>query len=171
MTQTKSNRLLVRIISILLAVVSVFASFSAGNEAYAAAKKSPVVSYAAVKKAYGKSFPLSTKNRIKGRKNILGVNTSNCSGYYAAQKFGNKNKEVYEIFICKAKKGKKNTVKNQLKSHVKNEKTSMQSYLSKKGKKLFSNYKVGTSGDYVYLVMVDTSGNKKAVNAIKKSLK
>ena len=169
MTKTK-NKALLRALSLLMALVSLVTYVTVGTTAFAA-NKTPVAAYAAVQKAYGKSFPLSTSNRISGKSVVLGVKTSNCSSYYAAQKFANSNKEVYEIFICKAKSGKKGTIKSQLKSHIKNEKTSMQSYLSAKGKKLFKNYKVGTVGDYVYMVMIDTSKNKKAVKAIKNTLK
>lgn len=170
MENTKTRRISVRIISVIMALVAVVGSFSVQSTVYAASK-SPVTAYAAAKKAYGKSFPLSTSNRISGKSVVLGVKTADCESYYAAQKFSSSSKEVYEIFICKVKKGKKSSVKSQLKKHIKNEKTSMKSYLSKKGKKLFSNYKVGSVGNYVYLVMVDTKRNSKAVKAIKKNLK
>ncbi len=168
MTTAKKAR--IRIISLIMALVTLLTASYTGTTVYAA-NKTPVAAYAAVQKAYGKSFPLRTGDRISGRSSVLGVTTSNCSSYYAAQRFANGNKEVYEIFICKAKKGKKSSIKKQLKKHIKNEKTSMNSYLSAKGKKLFKNYKVGTVGDFVYMVMIDTAKNKKAVKAIKKTLK
>ena len=160
-----------RVLSLILALVALMGSFSAGGTTAFAANKTPVAAYAAVKNAYGSSFPLYTNNRISGRSNVLGVTTANCSSYYAAQRFSSNSKEVYEIFICKAKSGKKGSIKSQLKKHLKNEKGSMNNYLSAKGKKLFSHAKVGTVGSFVYMVMVDTSKNKKAVKAIKKTLK
>lgn len=165
---TKSKRT-VRILSLILALVALMGSFSAGETVFAASK-TPVAAYAAVKKAYGNSFPLYTSNRISGRSKVLGVTTSNCSSYYAAQRFTKNSKEVYEIFICKAKSGKKSSIKSQLSKHLKNEKGSMNNYLSAKGKKLFGNAKVGSVGSFVYMVMVDTSSNSKAVKAIKKTL-
>ena len=170
MVKTKSGKTTLRVLSLIMALVAMLTSVSVGTNAFAA-NKTPVAAYAAVSKAYGSSFPLSTSNRISGRSVVLGVTTANCSSYYAAQRFANNNKEVYEIFICKAKSGKKGSIKSQLKKHIKNEKTSMNSYLSDKGKKLFKNYKVGTVGNYVYMVMIDTSKNKKAVKAIKDTLK
>ena len=134
----KTRKSAIRVLSLIMAIVAMLTSVSVGTNAFAASK-TPVAAYAAVKKAYGNSFPLSSSNRISGRSVVLGVKTADCSSYYAAQRFANNNKEVYEIFICKAKSGKKGTIKSALKKHIKNEKTSMNSYLSDKGKKLFKN--------------------------------
>ena len=172
MTLTRNNAY-IKIISLILAVITAFSALTVSNGVVAEAASKPSQAYTAVKKAYGKSFPLSSKNRIKGKKRIMGVRTSYLSSYYAASKTsGKKNaKKEYLIMIAEVKdKDDVKNVKSQLSKFKKNEEASMQNYLSDKGKKLFKNCKIGSVGSYVYIVMLDTSSNKKAVKAIKKTL-
>lgn len=168
MTKTK------KLIALILAVLTILASFTLTANAAQIASKTPASAYAAVKKAYGNSFPLTSKNRIKGKKRIMGVKVADCSSYYAASKItgGSNNQCEYAIFICKAKStAKAKKIKTSLNNYISNEEQSMANYLSAKGKKLFKNAKVGRIGKYVYLVMIDTSKNAKAVKAINKTLK
>ena len=60
-------------------------------------------------------------------------------------------------------------VKNLLKKYMVNEAKSNRNYLSDKGKKLMYSSKIGSKGNYVYLFTLDTSENKKALAAFKKS--
>ena len=164
----------VKCIAVLMALITLFSCCGVGALAAApTGKKTPAAAYAAVKKAYGKSMPLSSKNRIKGKKRIMGVKTADCESYYACLKIkgGKDSQSEYAIFICKAKSDKVKTISSALKKYLKNEQQSMNNYLSPTGKKLFKNAKVGTVGQFVYLVMLDTAGNKKAVNAIRNTLK
>ena len=172
MTLTKNNSY-IKIISVLLALITAFSAFTISGGLTAEAASKPSQAYSAVKKAYGDSFPLSSKNRIKGKKRVMGVRTSYLNSYYAASKTsGKKNaKKEYLIMIAEVKdKNDVKKVKSQLDKFKKNEEASMQNYLSEKGKKLFKNCKIGSVGSYVYIVMIDTSSNKKAVKAIKKTL-
>ena len=156
-----------------MSVVLLFSCFSSTTLLSSAASKTPATAYAAVKKAYGKKFMLGKKDRITGKNVIFGVRLKgNVSSYYAAQKLAGKSKREYAIFICKASnKNKVTTIKNALAKWKNNEKSSLKNYLDSTGKKLFSNIKIGNVGNFVYMVMLDTSNNTKAVNAIKKSLK
>ena len=172
MTLSKNN-LSIRLISIILALITAVSAFSLSSSVAMAASKTPASAYSAVKKAYGKSFPFKSSNRVKGKRRIMGVKTADLSSYYAASKIsGKKNsKQEYIIMIAKVKdSGKVKSVKSQLTRFKNNEEASMRNYLSSKGKKLFKNAKVGSVGSFVYIVMIDTNSNKKAVKAIKKAL-
>ncbi len=172
MTLTKNNSY-VKVISFILALITAFSALTLTTTSFEAASK-PQTAYTAVKKAYGKKFPLTNKNVIKGKKRIMGVKTSDLKSYYAASKTtGKKNaKSEYLIFVAEVKnKNNVNKVKSQLVKFKSNEESSMKNYLSSTGKKLFKNAKIGVKGKYVYIVMLDTSSNKKAVNALKKALK
>ena len=169
MTKRQTN---VKIISLILALITAFSAFTV-TSSVAEAASVPAQAYVAVKNAYGKSFPLSSKNRVKGKKRVFGVKTSLLSSYYAATKtVGRKNaKAEYLIMIAKPKKSEDvKKVKTALTKFKKNEESSMKNYLSEKGKKLFKNCKIGSYKGYVYIVMIDTSSNKKAINAIKKAI-
>ncbi len=166
---TKTNRVL----SVFLVLVTLFTMFGFSQTAYAGTTKSQSA-YNAVSKAYGKKFPLTSKNKIKSKTRVMGVRTSYMKNYYAASatKGKGKSQAKYTVFICEAKnKSNVNKIKSALEDYVENEEISMSSYLSKTGKKLYKNAKVGTKGKYVYLVMLDTSKNTKAIKALKKALK
>ena len=174
MTSVKTNKTALRVFSFILAIVSLFSVFSVNATNAYAAKKTPIKAYIAVRSAYGSSFPLTTNDRKQGKKRIMGVKTSLCSSYYAASKIkGSSSSQCeYAIFICKAKtRAKAKRVKRALKTYISNEKQSMYNYLSSTGKSIFANAKVGRIGKrFVYMVMIDTSSNTKAINAIKRVL-
>ncbi len=134
--------------------------------------------YDSVCEAYGTSFPLSKNNMIKTpRKNVfgnystvLGVSMKYISSYTAAQK--SNSKEEYICMVCKATSKKSvKKIKTKIKKYIKNEYKSNLSYHSELGKKLLKKSVVGSRGKYVYLFVLDTSGNKKAITAFKESLK
>ena len=171
MTAVKNNSF-IKVISLLLALITMLSAFTVTSSVAEAASK-PAQAYVAVKNAYGKSFPLSSKDRVKGKKRVYGVKTSLLSSYYYAEKFAGNNKSatVYRIIICKPKnKSDIKSIKSKFASSKSNEQQSMSSYLSAKGKKLFKNCKIGSVNGYVYVVMIDTNANKKAIAAIKKTL-
>ena len=133
--------------------------------------------YDDVETAYGSGFPLSDSNMIKvDRKNIfgkysvvMGVSAKYFSQYTAAQK--SNSSEEYMCFICKAvsKKAVKK-IKSSMKKYVINEYNGNINYHSDLGNQLLKNARVGSKGKYVYLFVLDTDGNKKAISAFKESL-
>ena len=164
-----------RSISLVLALCLLFAAACVRDTTAKAASTSSV--YNDVKGAYGSSFPLSDNNRIKTeRKNIfgkystvLGVSAKLFSSYTAAQK--SNSTEKYVCYICKAtKKANVKKIKKAMKKFVVQEYNSNVNYLSDNGKKLLKAAKVGSKGKFVYLFVLDTAGNKKAIDAFKKSL-
>lgn len=132
--------------------------------------------YNNVKSAYGSSFPLSDSNKITtGRKNvfgqystILGVSAKLFSSYTAASKKNNSGE--YNCFICKAT-SKKNVkkIKKALKKFVVQEYNSNINYFTDSGKAIMKKAKYGSKGKYVYLFVLDASGNSKAISAFKNS--
>ena len=141
-----------------------------------AANASEGSAFNAVKSAYGRSFPLSASNTIRtARKNIfgkysivLGVSAKNFKSYKAARKTNGKAEYICAIFKA-TKKSKVKTIKKALKKYVSKEKSSSRNYFSKTGKKLLAKAKVGSKGKYVYLFILDTKGNGRAVSAFKRS--
>lgn len=170
-----------RIVSLVaLALVLMFTAVCSGVGAsvcQATDKKASAV-YDAVSSAYGKSYPLSSSNEITtkvknvfgGYSTVLGVSTEYIAEYKAAKK--SNSKYEYVSFVCKANSSDDvSKIKNALKKYVKNEKSGNQNYFSSKGKKLINNSKIGASGKYVYLFILDTSKNSKAIKAFNKALK
>ena len=175
MTMKKRN--LKKWISLSLAVCLVLGSIVGTKTVSTAKASSTSAVYNAVKGAYKSSFPFSKKNKIKTeRKNIfgeystvLGVSAKLFSSYTAAKK--SNSKEEYICFICKAtSKANVKKIKSAMKKFVVNEYKSNLSYHSEHGKSLLKKAKVGSKGKFVYLFVIDTSGNKKAISAFKKSL-
>lgn len=164
-----------RVAAVVL-VMALFAGVFVGT-GNAEAKTTTSSIYGSVQSAYGGSFPLSDSNLIKvSRKNVfgdwstvLGVSAKYFTAYKAAKK--SSSKEEYICFICKAASAKaKKKIKSGLAKFVKSETSGNANYHSEKGKKLMKNAKIGSKGKFVYLFILDTEGNKKAVNAFKKSV-
>ena len=162
----------------LLMTALIFAGlYHATSVSYAAVSTGTV--YDAVESEYGSSFPLSDSNMIKvDRKNIfgkysvvMGVSAKYFSQYtsYTASQRSNSSEE-YMCFICKAvsKKAVKK-IKNSMKKYVINEYNGNINYHSDLGNLLLKNARVGSKGKYVYLFVLDTDGNKKAISAFKES--
>ena len=166
----KKNRLLV--------IVMLFALLLAGSvPVQAQTDVSTTKLFSQVKTAYGEKFPLSKENEINTKmKNlfgqystILGVSAKYFSEYKAAKK--SDSKEEYVCFICKATSDDNvSVIKAAMKEYVSNEKKGNENYFSKKGKKLMKNAKVGSKGMYVYMFILDTKKNKKAIKAFKKAI-
>ncbi|MCR4605265.1 MAG: DUF4358 domain-containing protein [Eubacterium sp.] len=169
----RTNSLKKRSLSICLVLCLVFSAAVCARSNTAEAKSTSAI-FNSVKSAYGSSFPLSDKNMIKTkRKNIfgkystiMGVSAKYFSSYTAALK--SNSKKEYMCFICKATSAKKvKTIKNKLKKYVVSEYKGNLNYHSAEGNKILKNAKVGSKGKYVYLFALDTSGNKKAIEAFK----
>ena len=141
-----------------------------------AVNASESTAFNAVKSSYGSKFPLKAANNIKtARKNIfgkystvLGVSAKNFKSYKAARKSNGKTEYICAIFKA-TKKAKVKTIKATLKKYVSKEQSSNRNYFSKTGKTLLSKAKVGSKGNYVYLFVLDTKGNSKAVSAFKRA--
>ena len=165
-----------RLLSVLLVLSIVLGVMASPSFAEAKAKSTSEI-YSAIEEAYGSNFPLSSSNMIKTeRKNIfgkysrvLGVYAKYFSSYTAAQK--SNSKEEYMCFICKATSSKAvKKIKKQMKKYVVNEYKGNINYHSDLGNKLLKKAKVGSKGKFVYLFVLDTSGNSKAISAFKESL-
>lgn len=163
-----------RIVSIAVVFTLVCQVFlCTGLEAYA----SNASAFLAVQKAYGSSYPMSSSNEIKtARKNIfgkyskvLGVSAKNFKSYKAARKADSSQEYVCAVFKA-TNKNKVKTIKKALKKYVKKEKSSNANYFTSYGKQLLDNAKVGSKGKYVYLFILDTSKNSKAVQAFKNNV-
>lgn len=160
---------------VLVCCMIIAGLFGSGTPSQAAASTSGV--FSAVKSAYGSEFPLSDSNMINTeRKNvfgkystILGVSAKLFSNYTAAQKSNSDEEYICAIFQATSSKSMKK-IKNKLKTFVVNEYKTNQNYHSDHGQTLLKKAKVGSKGSYVYLFVLDTDGNSKAINAFKESL-
>ncbi|MBO6108622.1 MAG: DUF4358 domain-containing protein [Eubacterium sp.] len=133
--------------------------------------------YTRIMEAYGDEFPLSEGNLLNIKRTnifgdysmVLGVSSEYFSEYKAAKK--SNSKEEYICFVCKAtKKENIKKIKNGMKSFILNEARGNANYFSTTGKELLKNTKIGSKGKYVYLFVIDTNKNKKAVEAFKDAL-
>ena len=166
-----------KVLSLVLVCCLVLAGLlGSGTTSQAAASSSSEV-YSAVKDAYGSSFPLTDDNMIKTeRKNVfgkystvLGVSAKLFSEYTAAKKSSSEEEYICAIFKATSSKSVKK-IKKKLKAFVVNEFKSNQNYHSEHGQTLLKKAKVGSSGSFVYLFVIDTDGNGKAIDAFKESL-
>ncbi|MCR4717887.1 MAG: DUF4358 domain-containing protein [Lachnospiraceae bacterium] len=162
-----------RIIALMMAVVIVF-GLSFNPESVNASTKSELL-YNAVKSAYGGLLPVTSSNEVKyeSKKNIFGkyykiagVSLKYVSNYKAYIKSNSSGEYILFVAEATSKKNAKKA-KKALKNYVKGNKTDCDNYYSKTGKKVYANYKVGRKGKCVYLFMLDSSSNSKAVNAFK----
>ena len=143
----------------------------------ATVKASEASAFSAVQKQYGSTYPMSAANEIKtARKNIfgqyskvLGVSAKYFKSYKAARKASSTEEYVCVIYKASSKKNVKK-IKKALKKYVSKEKSGNANYFSAKGKTLLNNAMVGSKGKYVYLFVLDTAKNRKAVNAFKKNV-
>lgn len=157
-----------KIISFIMTLVVVICSTTSTVTSYAAAT-TPKSVYTSIEKAYGNKFPL--KNDASNLSpNAVGVSKKLCESY--AGKVKSTKNEKYVLFIAKASNSNDvKKIKSSLSNYIKVESHSMANYLSADGKKLYNNAKIGTKGLYVYLIMLDTTGNQKAVKAFKTAAK
>lgn len=169
----KGIREMKKLLSLVIVATLVF-----GTVGFANVQASTSSAYKAVKKAYGKNFPtekkIAKKNYFGSYSKVIGsVSTKSLKSYKKAQKYKGKSKKTnYLCVIVQAKK--KSSVKGikaKFKKYITSEKNgaAKRGYYSKTGKKFLNNAKVGSKGNYVYLFMLDASGNKKAISAFKRA--
>lgn len=165
-----------KLLSLLIVVTMLFGVFS-----YVQVDTKATVSsaYAAIKLTYGSRFPasisISRKSAMLGSYNkVFGVSTKNLKSYKVAQQYKKKNRKntEYVCVIVKAtKKSKVKGIKAKFKKFIKNEKGGIsRGYFTKTGARLLANAKVGSKGKCVYLFMLDTAGNKRAISLFKKAV-
>lgn len=161
-----------KLLTLILVITLVFGAFGATQ-----AQASTGSAYNAVKKIYKKYCPKAENIRKKdmfGRySKIFGVlSVKGLKSYKAGKSSMGKTKKVHRaVVIVQAKKksqikGIKNKFRiflNDLKGEVK------RGYVSAYGKKVLNKACIGSKGKYVYLLMLDASGNKKAKAAVKKA--
>lgn len=118
---------------------------------------------------FSNSDAVSVRRR-RGKITIFGADARKLSAFKAYQK--TTKTEEYILFVGKAKSSSKaRTVKKSLKAFVKNEASCMSNYLSDQGKKSFAKAKIGSSGKWVWaIVLTSSSDNTKAEKAIKKKI-
>ena len=159
-----------KVISLLIVATLLVGTFAMTVSA------SESTAFNAVKTSYGKKFPLKASNNIKtARKNIfgkyskvLGVSAKNFKSYKAARKSNGKSEYICAIFKATSK-AKVKSIKTALSKYVSKEKSSNRNYFSKTGKSLLAKAKIGSKGNYVYLFVLDTTGNGKAISAFRRS--
>ncbi len=153
-----------KILSLIIVVTLIVGVFGATN-----ADASVAAAFYRVKATYGKKFP-PTKNVARkdffGRySKILGVSTNKLKVYRFAQKFKGKSKKLERTCVIvqakkkKQVKGIKKKFRQYIKSHKRN---AARGYYTKKGRRILNKACVGSKGKFVYLFMLDASGNKKA---------
>lgn len=159
-----------------LTVICLVFALAVGVATPVQAATTPEKSAAAVKKAVKSSnYPFGSSDKVTSKRKVFGVSVSKLDSYVAYQKTtgsGNKKAE-YILFIGKAtSKSNAKKAKTALKEYVSSEADSMNSYLSSDGKKSFKKAKVSNSGEWVWAIVLKSSGdNKKAEKAIKKKIK
>lgn len=163
------------LVACLCILTVIFASMVQTFPSRAAKKTTDQKIVSEVKKAYGKNYGLGSKDKINtkiknvfgGYSSVLGVSTKYFSKYTAFRHADSSEERI--CFVCEGKNKKEvATIVKNLKTFVSNEKKSNENYFSDKGKKLLNHAAVGSKGKYVYLFVLDTSGNKKAVSTFKK---
>ncbi|MCR5430548.1 MAG: DUF4358 domain-containing protein [Eubacterium sp.] len=161
-----------KVLSLVIVATLVFGAFGLTS-----AKASTTSGFNAVRSTYGKYFPTESKIARKnffGKYNkILGlVSTKGLKSYKVAQKFTGKSKKTQRLcVIVQAKKRSQvKGIKSKFRKYISNEKGAYsRGYYSRTGKSLLDKASVGSKGNYVYLFILDTSGNGKAKSAFKRA--
>ncbi len=161
-----------KVLSLVIIATLVFGAFGFTNT-----QASTSSAFKTIKFIYGKNFPkeskIAKKNVFGKYSKILGVvSTKGLKSYRVAQSYKGKSKKTQ--YLCAIVQAKKKSqvrgIKNKFKKYIQNEKGAVsRGYYSKKGKSLLNKASVGSKGRYVYLFILDTSGNKKAKAAFKKA--
>ena len=160
-----------KLLTLILVITLVFGAFGATQ-----AQASTSTAYNAVKKIYKKYCPkvknIQKKDMFGRYSKILGVlSVKGLKSYKSAQKFDGKTKVERVVVIVEAnKKSQVSGIKKKLASFVNTRKgAAKRGYYSKYGKKVLNGASIGSKGNYIYLLMLDASGNKKAKAAVKKA--
>ena len=161
-----------KVLSLIILITLVFGAFGVTNT-----QASTSSAYNAVKKIYKKYCPkaknIQKKDMFGRYSKILGVlSVKGLKSYKVGQAFEGKSKKVERVVVIVQvkKKSQIKGIKNKFRSYVNTRKgAAKRGYFSKYGKKVLNNASIGSKGKYVYLLMLDASGNKKAKAAVKKA--
>ena len=161
-----------KLLAFALIVTLAFGAFGVTN-----AKASTSSAYSAVKKISGKYCPaaknIPKKDIFDRYSKILGVlSVKGLKSYKVGQSFEGKSKKCERVvaIVQAKKKSQVKGIKAKFRSYVNTRKgAAKRGYFSKYGKKVLNKASIGSKGNYVYLLMLDASGNKKAKAAVKKS--
>ena len=161
-----------KLVTLVLVIALVFGALGVTN-----AQASTSSAYSAVKSIYGKYCPsqknIPKKDMFDRYSKILGVlSVKGLKAYTVGQSFTGKSKKVERVVVVvqAKKKSQVKGIKKKFKNYVNTRKgAAKRGYFSEYGKKILNNATIGSKGKYVYLLMLDASGNKKAKAAVKKS--
>ena len=161
-----------KLLAFVLIITLAFGAFGVTN-----AKASTSSAYSAVKKIYKKYCPkkenIPRKDLFKRYSKILGVlSVKGLKTYTVGQSFEGKSKKVERVvaIVQANKKSQVKGIKAKFRNYVNTRKgAAKRGYFSKYGKKVLNGATIGSKGKYVYLLMLDASGNKKAKAAVKKA--
>ena len=161
-----------KLLAFVLIISLAFGAFGVTN-----AKASTSSAYSAVKKIYKKYCPkvknIPKKDIFDRYSKILGVlSVKGLKSYKVGQSFEGKSKKCERVvaIVQAKKKSQVKGIKAKFRSYVNTRKgAAKRGYFSKYGKKVLNKASIGSKGNYVYLLMLDASGNKKAKSAVKKS--
>ena len=161
-----------KLLALALIMTLTFGAFGAAN-----VEASTSSAYSAVKKIYTKYCPkkenIKKKDMFGRYSKILGVlSVKGLKSYTVGQSFEGKSKKTERVVVIVQanKKSQVSGIKKKFKSYVNTRKgAAKRGYFSKYGKKVLNKASIGSKGNYVYLLMLDASGNKKAKAAVKKA--
>ena len=161
-----------KLLAFVLIITLAFGAFGVTN-----AKASTSSAYSAVKKIYKKYCPkvknIPKKDIFDRYSKILGVlSVRGLKSYKVGQSFEGKSKKCERVvaIVQAKKKSQVKGIKAKFRSYINTRKgAAKRGYFSKYGKKVLNKASIGSKGNYVYLLMLDASGNKKAKAAVKKS--
>ncbi len=161
-----------KLLAFVLVLTLVFGVFGMTNT-----QASTSSAYSAVKKIHKKYCPkkknIPRQDMFKRYSKILGVlSVKGLKSYAVGQSFEGKSKKTERVVVIvqAKKKSQVNGIKNKFRSYVNSRKgAAKRGYFSKYGKKVLNKASIGSKGNYVYLLMLDASGNKKAKAAVKRA--
>ena len=161
-----------KLLTLILVITLVFGAFGATQ-----AQASTSTAYNAVKKIYKKYCPkvknIQKKDMFGRYSKILGVlSVKGLKSYKVGQSFEGKSKKTERVVVIvqAKKKSQVKGIKNKFKSYINTRKgAAKRGYFSSYGKKVLNKASIGSKGKYVYLLMLDASGSKKAKAAVKKA--
>ncbi len=161
-----------KILAFVLVLTLVVGAFGMTN-----AQASTGSAYNAVKKIYKKYCPkkknIPRQDMFKRYSKILGVlSVKGLKSYTVGQSFDGQSKKVERVVAIVQAKNKSQVkgIKAKFTSYVNSRKgNAKRGYYSTYGKKVLNKASIGSKGKYVYLLMLDASGNKKAKAAVKRA--
>lgn len=128
-----------------------------------------------VKKKLKKNYPFTTKDEKKSKRMVFGIMSTRLESFTAYEKISGSGSNTAEYFLFIGKATSVSNAKksaSSLKRYVEREKSSMNNYLSSKGKRVFKAAQIGSKGRWCWMIVASPNSkeNKNAVAAIKKKM-